>query len=179
MVLGSSPSVPTNVMIDKCIKCDTKIPDERVHLGFRECVDCSSVEAYSAHIVYPHKTGAFIQPVSQETKKNLDRLDRRAVKVGGKMSAPNLKEWTIPEPKPIKEPTPQQKVYYNQVSFNDSFKQCIDTYINKGYWITLSHLKKLFKQNRITMMTKNKLVNTLTSIHMLDRKTRKRYLNEL
>ena len=50
-------------MIENCVKCDTTMPDERVHLGYRECVDCSSVEAYSAHIVYPHKTGAFIQPV--------------------------------------------------------------------------------------------------------------------
>ena len=154
------------------------MPDERIHLGYRECIECSSVEPYSAHVVYPHKTGAFVQPISSETKKNLDRLDRRAVKVGGKMSAPtNLKEWTIPEPKPIKEPTPQQKVYYNQVSFNDSFKQCIDTYKQKGYAVTLNYLKQLFKKNRITMMTKNQLVNTLTTIHMLDRKTRKRYFN--
>jgi len=167
-------------MNNNCVKCDATMPDERVHLGYRECVKCSSVEPYSAHVVYPHKTGAYVQPVSSSVKKDLDRLDRRAVKVGGKMSAPtNLKEWTMPEPKPKVEPRPQQKVYYNQVSFNDSFKQCIDTYINKGYWITLSHLKKLFKQNRITMMTKNQLVNTLTTIHMLDRKTRKRYLNEL
>ena len=33
------------------------------------------------------------------------------------------------------------------------------------------------KQNKITMLTKNKLVDYLTTIHMLDRKTRKRYLN--
>jgi hypothetical protein len=128
--------------------------------------------------VYPHKTGAYVQPVSSSIKKDLDRLDRRAVKVGGKMSAPtNLKEWTMPEPKVIKEPIPQQKVYYNQVSFNDSFKQCIDTYKQKGYVVTLNYLKQLFKRNRITMMTKNKLVNTLTTIHMMDRKTRKRYFN--
>jgi hypothetical protein len=153
------------------------MPDERIHLGYKECVECSSVEPYSAHVVYPHKTGAYVQPVSQETKKNLDRLDRRAVKVGGKMSAPNIKEWTMPEPKVIKEPIRQRKVYYNQVNFNDSFKQCIDTYKQKGYAVTLNYLKQLFKKNRITMMTKNKLVNTLTTIHMLDRKTRKRYFN--
>ena len=164
-------------MNKNCSKCDTTMPDERIHLGYKECVECSSIEPYSAHVVYPHKTGAFVQPVSSETKKNLDRLDRRAVKVGGKMSAPNIKEWTMPEPKPIKEPTSQQKVYYNQVSFNDSFKQCIDTYKQKGYAVTLNYLKQLFKKNRITMMTKNKLVNTLTTIHMLDRKTRKRYFN--
>jgi len=165
-------------MNNNCVKCDATMPDERVHLGYRECVKCSSVEPYSAHVVYPHKTGAFVQPVSSSVKKDLDRLDRRAVKVGGKMSAPTtLKEWTMPEPKPKVEPRPQQKVYYNQVSFNDSFKQTIDTYKQKGYVVTLNYLKQLFKRNRITMQTKNNLVNTLTTIHMMDRKTRKRYLN--
>ncbi len=169
-------------MIENCSKCNTKIPDERVHLGYRECVECSSVEPYSAHVVYPHKTGAFVQPVSSETKKSLDRLDRRAVKVGGKMSAPtNLKEWKMPEPKPQPKPKPRrrQELYTNQVNFNDSFKQTIDTYKQKGYAITLNYLKQLFKRNRITMTTKNRLVNTLTSIHMLDRKTRKKYFRKI
>ena len=165
-------------MIENCIKCDTTIPDERIHLGYRECVECSSVEPYSAHVVYPHKTGAYVQPVSSSIKKDLDRLDRRAVKVGGKMSAPtNLKEWKVPEPKPIKEPIPQQKVYYNQVSFDDSYEQTINTYKQKGYVVTINYLKQLFRKNKITMTTKNSLVNTLTTIHMMDRKTRKRYLN--
>ena len=165
-------------MNNNCVKCDTTMPDERVHLGYRECVSCSEVEPYSAHVVYPHKTGAYVQPVSSETKKNLDRLDRRAVKVGGKMSAPtNLKEWTIPEPKPKVEPKPQRKVYYNHTSFSNSFKQTIDTYKRKGYVVTLNYLKQLFKKNKITMQTKNNLVNTLTTIHMMNRKTRKRYFN--
>ena len=164
-------------MNQNCSKCDTKIADERFHLGYKECVECSSIEPYSAHVVYPHKTGAYVQPVSSETKKNLDRLDRRAVKVGGKMSAPNVKEWAMPEPKPIKEPKPQRKVYYNHTSFSNSFKQTIDTYKRKGYVVTLNYLKQLFKKNKITMQTKNNLVNTLTTIHMMNRKTRKRYLN--
>ena len=164
-------------MTSNCNTCDSVMPDERVHLGYTECVECSSVEPYSAHVVYPHKTGAYVQPVSSETKKSLDRLDRRAVKVGGKMSAPNVKEWTMPEPKVIKEPKPQRKVYYNHTSFSNSFKQTIDTYKRKGYVVTLNYLKQLFKKNKITMQTKNNLVNTLTTIHMMNRKTRKRYLN--
>tara|TARA_B100001094_G_scaffold182949_1_gene177350 strand:+ start:24 stop:530 length:507 start_codon:yes stop_codon:yes gene_type:complete len=164
-------------MIQNCVKCDATMPDERIHLGFRECVDCSSVEAYSAHVVYPHKTGAYVQPVSSSIKKDLQRLDRRAVKVGGKINAPQAREWKMPEPKPKVEPKPQRKVHYNQVNFNDSFKQCIDTYKQKGYAVTLNYLKQLFNKNRITMMTKNQLVNTLTTIHMLNRKDRKRYLN--
>ena len=164
-------------MIECCVKCDNKMPDERIHLGFRECVECSEVEPYSAHVVYPHKTGAYVQPVSSSIKKDLDRLDRRAVKVGGKINAPQAREWKMPEPKPKVEPKPQRKVHYNQVNFNDSFKQCIDTYKQKGYVVTLNYLKQLFNKNRITMMTKNQLVNTLTTIHMLNRKDRKRYLN--
>ena len=166
-------------MIENCSKCNTKIPDERIHLGYRECVECSSVEPYSAHTVYPHKTGAFVQPVSSETKKSLDRLDRRAVKVGGKMSAPtNVKEWKMPEPKQVVKPKPtrRQQLHTNQVNFNDSYGPTIDTYKRKGYIVTLNYLKQLFRKNKITMQTKNNLVNTLTTIHMMNRKTRKRYL---
>ena len=166
-------------MIQNCVKCDATMPDERVHLGYRECVSCSEVEPYSAHVVYPHKTGAFVQPVSSSVKKDLQRLDRRAVKVGGKINAPQAREWKMPEPKVIKEPKPQEKVYYNHTSFSDSFKQCIDTYKRKCYTVTLKYLKQLFNKNRITMSTKNQLVNTLTSIHMLDRKTRKKYFRRI
>ena len=163
-------------MNNNCIKCDATMPDERVHLGYQECVKCSSVEPYSAHVVYPHKTGAFVQPVSSETKKNLDRLDRRAVKVGGKITTPKAREWKMPEPKKQKvSPQPKQKVFTNQVTFNDSFKQCIDTYKQKGYVVTVNYLKQLYKKNKITLTTKTQLVNVLTSIHMLDRKTRKKY----
>ena len=164
--------------MEKCIKCDATMPDERVHLGYRECVSCSEVEPYSAHVVYPHKTGAFVQPVSSSIKKDLQRLDRRAVKVGGKITAPKAREWKMPEPKKQKvSPKPQGKIFTNQVTFNDSFKQTIDTYKRKGYVVTLNYLKQLFKRNRITMSTKNQLVNVLTSIHMLNRKDRKRYFN--
>ena len=165
-------------MNNNCVKCDATMPDERVHLGYRECVECSSVEPYSAHVVYPHKTGAFVQPVSSSVKKDLQRLDRRAVKVGGKINAPKAREWKMPEPKPQPHPQPkQQKIIRNQVNFNDSFKQTIDTYKQKGYMVTVNYLKQLYRKRKITLMTKTQLVNTLTSIHMLDRKTRKRYLN--
>ena len=82
----------------------------------------------------------------------------------------------MPEPKPQPQPKPQ-KIIRNQVNFNDSFKQTIDTYKQKGYMVTVNYLKQLYRKRKITLMTKTQLVNTLTSIHMLDRKTRKRYLN--
>ena len=90
-----------------CIKCDDEIDETRYHLGYKECTDCSDEEKYSAHTVYPHKTGAFVQPVSSETKKSLDRLDRRAVKVGGKINAPKAREWKDVVPTPTLKPKPK------------------------------------------------------------------------
>ena len=164
-------------MIEKCIKCDTTMPDERIHLGYRECVECSSIEPYSAHVVYPHKTGAFVQPVSSSVKKDLQRLDRRAVKVGGKMSSSKAREWkdVVPQPKP--QPKPQQKVFYNHQTFSDCFKGCKDTYIKYGYSKTVNHIKKLYKDNKINLMTRTELISFLTSIHVMNRKERKQALS--
>ena len=168
-------------MIENCSKCNTKIPDERIHLGYRECVECSSVEPYSAHVVYPHKTGAYVQPVTQEQKQNLDRLDRRAVKTSGRLGTTRISGYdtlvktdTKPE---HRKPKRKQELHTNQVSFNDSYEPTINTYKKKGYIVTLNYLKQLFNKNKITMTTKNQLVNVLTTIHMMDRKTRKRYFN--
>ena len=161
--------------MNNCIQCQVKLPDERIHLGYKECVECSSVEPYSAHIVYPHKTGAFVQPVSQETKKNLDRLDRRAVKVGGKMSAPNIKEWTMPKPKPKVEKK-QIEVKYNHKKFSDVFIICKDIYKQSGYEKTINYLSDMFKKNKINLLTRQNCVNFLTTIHMLNRKQRKMIL---
>jgi len=164
-------------MNNNCVKCDATMPDERVHLGYRECVECSSIEPYSAHVVYPHKTGAFVQPVSSETKKNLDRLDRRAVKVGGKINAPKAREWkdVVPQPKP--KPKPQPKVFYNHQTFSDCFTGCKDTYIKYGYSKTVNHIKKLYKDNKINLMTRTELISFLTSIHVMNRKERKQALS--
>ena len=164
-------------MNNNCVKCDATMPDERVHLGYRECVECSSIEPYSAHVVYPHKTGAFVQPVSSETKKSLDRLDRRAVKVGGKINAPKAREWkdVVPQPKP--KPKPQPKVFYNHQTFSDCFTGCKDTYIKYGYSKTVNHIKKLYKDNKINLMTRTELISFLTSIHVMNRKERKQALS--
>ena len=58
----------------KCISCDSMVDDHRLHLGYNECIECSDEEKYSAHQVYPHKTGGYVQPVKSDTKKNLQRM---------------------------------------------------------------------------------------------------------
>ena len=35
--------------MDKCSLCEKDLPNERIHLGYTECLDCSEVDKYSSH----------------------------------------------------------------------------------------------------------------------------------
>ena len=69
--------------MNKCKKCEVEIDDHRFHLGFTECVDCSETEKYSAHTVFPHKTGGYVQPVKSDTKKHLQNTDTKKLFITG------------------------------------------------------------------------------------------------
>ena len=48
----------------KCIKCNSIIPQGRVNLGYKVCVNCSTTEAYGCAPLINHKTGNSIQIMS-------------------------------------------------------------------------------------------------------------------
>ena len=60
----------------KC-KCTKIIPEGRLRLGFRVCVDCSTVSKYGCAPVINHKTGNTIQIMSSEDAEKIYKLTRR------------------------------------------------------------------------------------------------------
>ena len=60
----------------KC-KCNNIIPEGRLRLGFRVCVDCSTVWKYGCAPVINHKTGNTIQIMSSEDAAKVAKLFRR------------------------------------------------------------------------------------------------------
>ena len=60
----------------KC-KCNKIIPEDRLRLGFRVCVDCSTVSRYGCAPVINHKTGNTIQIMSSEDAAKVAKLFRR------------------------------------------------------------------------------------------------------
>ena len=65
----------------KC-KCNKIIPEGRLRLGrlrlgFRVCVDCSTVSRYGCAPVINHKTGNTIQIMSSEDAAKVAKLFRR------------------------------------------------------------------------------------------------------
>ena len=61
----------------KCIKCENIIPEGRVKLGYKVCVQCSTVEQYGCAPVINHKTGNSIQIMSSQDAARIAKLTRR------------------------------------------------------------------------------------------------------
>ena len=61
----------------KC-KCKTDIPQARVNLGYRVCVQCSQEQAVSCVDIIYHKTGNTIQQCTQEQAAAIRKVSRRS-----------------------------------------------------------------------------------------------------
>ena len=163
----------------ECKKCSVELTTDRYKLGYTECLVCSDVEAYSAHTVYPHKTGGYVQPVSKTTSKNLKRLDRRST--GGTRTAKGiysdnswdrwLNEYYNPKPKRVFKKYKVEPVYHK--TMDDMQNDVVKYYMNNGYNNTLKHISYLFTNNQISLLTKSQLVNKITSLQEMPKRVRK------
>jgi hypothetical protein len=60
----------------KC-KCNTLIPEGRLKLGYKVCVNCSTVERYGCAPLINHKTGNSIQIMSRSDAARIAKMTRR------------------------------------------------------------------------------------------------------
>ena len=60
----------------KC-KCGNIIPQGRVNLGYSNCVNCSTTEAYGCAPLINHKTGNSIQIMSSSDAARISKLTQR------------------------------------------------------------------------------------------------------
>ena len=58
-------------------KCGSIIPNVRVDLGYKTCVECSTVEQYGCAPLINHKTGNSIQIMSQSDSAIIAKMTRR------------------------------------------------------------------------------------------------------
>tara|TARA_B100000902_G_scaffold169644_1_gene164187 strand:+ start:4368 stop:4838 length:471 start_codon:yes stop_codon:yes gene_type:complete len=134
-------------------------------------------------VVYPHKTGGYVQPVDKSTKENLDRLDRRAP-ARGRVTKSGSSSWdrwlkqyqeTKKEKKRVVQRTdriPGQIV--RTTRSNVSIKtEAVDIYVRDGYDKALSYLNQLFQADEITLLQKSNVSNYLTDLQIMNRKQRK------
>tara|TARA_Y100000592_G_scaffold18957_1_gene28963 strand:- start:1596 stop:2087 length:492 start_codon:yes stop_codon:yes gene_type:complete len=146
----------------KCSRCNIEVPKQRIELGYTICTTCSTEEKVSCHTIYPHKTGGYIQVVSKEQSKNLNRLDRRGSSV---KTAKSYKPFVIEEkqePKQYK----FRKCTKQYTSFNTALKQVMDYYDEWGYERTLEYLRGLNSSGKIPLMTRVRIQDMVTDIYL-------------
>ena len=168
--------------MNKCKLCNVKLDEQRLHLGYTECLDCSDVEAYSAHTVYPHKTGGYVQPVSKTTSNNLKRIDRRSVgntrKAKGVYSDKSWDRWldnyyeNLYNPKPKKEFVDVPSTI-RHLDYDTLFKDTVLYYKDNGYQHTMTYLKELYANDKISMNDKSKIIDELNGWEVLPSRLRK------
>ena len=58
-------------------KCNNIIPLQRVNLGYKVCVECSTTEPYGCAPLINHKTGNGIQIMSMSDAARIAKLTQR------------------------------------------------------------------------------------------------------
>ena len=167
----------------KCQQCDNTVPKERVELNLDTCLDCSTESKYAAHVVYPHKTGAFVQPIqSDQQADDLARLDRRSSKKTKKAygdKASNswdkwLKEYHA---KKNEKPKPRPRIVWmndvDHLSEVQVTKRAYRKFDLEGYDKAVSDVNNLYSKDRISLVTKSAVINKLTSYYVIPKKQRK------
>ena len=61
----------------QCNCCNNIIPQGRVNLGFKVCVDCSQTEQYGCAPLINHKTGNSIQIMSSSDAARISKMTQR------------------------------------------------------------------------------------------------------
>ena len=147
-----------------CIECSNTISDERIHLGYTECLECSKVDKYSSHTVYPHKTGGYIQPISAEQSDNMKRLDRRSVGSGrrakgivadnswdrwlkdylSKKDSPKTKRKTYP----LRTPLP---IY---IPYKEAIDEALKKFESRGYEAAAELTQSMYSSDKMQLLSK-------------------------
>jgi hypothetical protein len=170
--------------MNKCSKCNVRMDNQRIHLGYTDCPKCSETEKYSAHVVYPHKTGAFVQPVSETASKNLKRMDRRSV--GGSRTAKGiyvdnswdrwLEDYKNGMFEPKKPPVRSKPIKVRYIKKSVVIKDSMTIYKRDGIEVLQNYLTDLYKRDKISLMTKTSIYNQFVHIQAMNRKERKKLL---
>ena len=138
----------------QCKKCDVNIPKARSEMGYDVCVGCSTEEKKVGHIIYPHKTGAFIQVMDRETRDNLDRLDRRGI------TSKTSRHYKTIVKKKSKDSDKTAERIKNRISSIDNIKlipndqllkMIMDYYEDRGYHPTIEYLRQLNRDGDIAL----------------------------
>ena len=135
--------------MSSCSRCSSKVPKARIDMGYTICINCSTEEKKMGHVIYPHKTGGYVQVVDSQTYQDLNRIDRRGYKGKGPRQYKNLmvKEKPKEERKSLNSGVSRIK----HLSYDNAFSKVMRHYDEWGYDRTIKYLKELSSNGNIPL----------------------------
>jgi len=169
-----------------CSKCESSLDSRRVKLGLKECIECSDTQRYSSHVVYPHKTGGYIQPVSEEQSNHLKKLDRRSTGGGrvakGIFADNSWDRWLEQYQNNIYNKRPKIKLSkkfrkkFSHMNNTTLYQLVVKEFIEYGYHQAVDKVNDLYSKDKISLPQKGKMVSNLSSLQMMTSKEKKFFI---
>ena len=154
----------------KCSMCSSNLPKARYDMGYTICTKCSIEEKKVGHVIYPHKTGAFVQVVSKSTQENLNKLDRRGYRTSGAFK--NYKDIVVDTKDKDLDKGAKSSGYRsshinnNFIKYNKVLQMVKSYYHEWGYNRAVEYLRELNSGGKIPLTDRCKLQDVINNMYL-------------
>lgn len=151
----------------KCKNCDKDIPQKRIELGFKKCVNCSDTEKYGVVDVVYHKTGNTVEIMDAKSAEAINKAAKRSgygvmrgMTKGGSKSIstynPNGKN---------KSAGASTSFVGNEIGFNKVGEKAMLFFEIAGIDSAFEVIEKAFKNMEINLYQRNKLFQVFENLN--------------
>lgn len=151
----------------KCKNCDKDIPQKRIELGFKKCVNCSDTEKYGVVDVVYHKTGNTVEIMDAKSAEAINKATKRSgygvmrgMTKGGSKSIstynPNGKN---------KGAGASTSFVGNEIGFNKVGEKAMLFFEIAGIDSAFEVIEKAFKNMEINLYQRNKLFQVFENLN--------------
>ena len=143
----------------KCKNCDKDIPQKRIELGFKKCVDCSDTEKYGVVDVVYHKTGNTVEITDAKTAEAVNKASKRSgYGVMRGMTKGGSKSTSAYNPKgKLRTNCVSTSFVGNEITFNKIGERAMLFFEVDGIDSALEVIEKAFNNTEINVSQRNKL----------------------
>ena len=143
----------------KCKGCNKDIPQKRLELGFKKCVNCSDIEKYGVVDVVYHKTGNTVKIMDAKSAEVINKAAKRSgYGVMRGMTKSGSKSTSSYNPKgKLKTNCVSLSFVGNEVTFNKVGEKAMLFFETNGIESAFEVIEKAFKNTEINTNQRKKL----------------------
>lgn len=150
----------------KCKNCDKDIPQKRIELGFKKCVNCSDTEKYGVVDVVYHKTGNTVEIMDAKSAEAINKASKRSgYGVMRGMTKGGSKSISSYNPNGKNKGTGASTSFIgNEISFDKVGEKAMLFFEVDGIDSAFEVIEKAFKNMEINLYQRNKLFQVFENL---------------